>query len=252
MTTATADNIEQTVLDHVLSEIDCRVLGEEDGRVGCLTPLDYPNGDNVVVWVRARERDFEVTDYGEALADFTPNKGREGQSFEEFVLDVCRGQGVAYAQGRLSARCEFAALGEFVWRVATAAAQVAQAGNVFRARRPQRGESEFVKEVDRTLRRKELAIEREHQIEGQSGHRHRATFFVPRVDAVLEPVEGHWNQVTATYAKFGDLKNTNGFQLYSVLDDRQSAPDEEVAALLVQVSRVIEWSRREEWVGALL
>lgn len=250
MTTATADSIEQIVVEHLQEEVDCRLLGN-DGRIGCVTPLEYPDGDNVVVWVRPREHDFEVTDYGEALADFTPIRGREKQSFEEFVLEVSRGQGIEYARGRLTARCDLVVIGEFVWRLATAAAQVAQAGNVFRARRRQRGESEFVREVDRTLRREQLPVEREHPLEGRSGHQHRATFFVPTVDAILEPVEGHWNQVTAAYAKFGDLSATNGFQLYSLLDDRQEPPEEEVAALLVQVSRVIQWSRHEEWVATL-
>lgn len=142
-------------------------------------------------------------------------------------------------------------MGEIVWRVATAAAQVAQAAHVSRPWRQPREESEFAVEVERTLRNRKLPIERGHRLQGRSGHKHRATIFVPTSHAVLEPVSGHWNQVTATYAKFGDLMHPNGFKLFSLLDVRQAPPDEDVEGLLVQVSRVIAWSRRDEWLDSV-
>jgi hypothetical protein len=250
MSPETADRIEQTILAHLNAEVDCRLLSEEDGRVGCATPLEYPNGDQVVVWVRPREDGFEVTDYGEALADFAPHKGQERKGFEELAQVICRGQGVRYAKGRLTVRSDWVSLGEVVWRLAFAAAHVSQAASTFRPRK-RREENEFVAEVERTMRSRQLSIERDHRIEGRSGHEHQATIFVPTTEAVVEPVGGHWNQVTATYAKFGDLLNTNGFRLYSLLDDRAEPPDEDVSGLLVQVSRVIEWTRRDEWFDSV-
>lgn len=248
MTTTTARQVEQTILGYLQTEVGCEVLSEKDGRIGCVTPLEYPNRDGIVVWVRQLDGQFEVTDYGEALSDFAAYMGQDRKPVEEFARAVCRAHDVEYSAGRLTVRCGWDTLGEYVWRVATAAAQVSQAASISRPRRrPTSPENEFAIEVERTLRQR-LPIEWEHRLQGRSGHRHRATLFVPTSHAVLEPVTGHWNQVTATYAKLGDLMNANGFKLYSLLDDRQSPPDEDVSGLLVQVSRVVQWSRREEWV----
>jgi hypothetical protein len=251
MSPETANRIEQSLLTHLGGEVECELLSEKDGRFGCVTPLELPNGDNIVVWLRPREDGFDVTDYGEALADFAPYKGPERKALEDFAHAICRGQGITYQHGRLTTRSRWEELGESVWRVATAAAHVSQAATTFRPRRRQREESEFVVEVERTMRRRSLPVERDHRLLGRSGHEHRATIFVPTTEAVVEPVGGHWNQVTATYAKFGDLLNTNGFRLYSLLDDRSSPPDEDVSGLLVQVSRVIEWTRRDEWLESI-
>ena len=48
---------------------------------------------------------------------------------------------------------------------------------------------------------------------------------------------GHWNQVAATYVKFGDLSGANGYKLYSLLDGRSEEPEHDVSSLLVQVTR---------------
>jgi hypothetical protein len=252
MTTTTANQIEEQILGHLQEEVGCELLSEQDGRIGCLTALDYPNGDGVVVWVRQLDGKFEITDYGEALADFAAYEGKEREPVVDFARMVCRGHGIDFISGRLTVRCDWDRLGEFVWALGSAAAQISQAAGVMRPRRRQREpESEFVGEVERTLRERELPVRREHRLEGRSGHRHRATIWIPATHSVLEPVTGHWNQVTATYAKLGDLMQANGFRLYSLLDDRQGPPDEDVSGLLVQVSRVVQWSRREEWVESL-
>jgi hypothetical protein len=69
---------------------------------------------------------------------------------------------------------------------------------------------------------------------------------------VIEPVAGHFNQVYAVYAKLGDLGRANGHRLYSLLDDRETKPGEDVSGMLVQVSNVVEWTRRQEWLVGLL
>ncbi len=149
----------------------------------------------------------------------------------------------------MTTHCELEAIGEQIWRVGTAAVRLAQLAAETRPRPPR--ESEFVYEVERDLRARHVTIERERKIEGRSGHEHRVTLFLPKTDAILEPITGHWNQVTATYAKFGDLRGADGFHLYALLDDRQQGPDEDVARLLVQVSDVVQWSRRDDWLSGV-
>jgi hypothetical protein len=251
MSMATAEMIQESLMRHLSHEVECRLLEGDDGRIGCVTPLELPNRDNVVVWVRHREHDFEITDYGEALAEYAAYKGQERRNLTELVQAICRGQGVEYSGGRITTRASWETLGEFVWRVATAAAQAGQAAHTTRPRRRQREEREFAVEVERTFRQRQLPVEREYRLQGRSGHKHRATIFVPSTHTVVEPVTGHWNQVTATYAKLGDLQHANGFRLYALLDDRHEPPDEDVEGLLVQVSRVVTWSRRDEWISSV-
>ena len=110
---------------------------------------------------------------------------------------------------------------------------------------------DFLGEVRQTFDRRELPVEVEHELVGRSGHAHRATIYLPKTETVVEPIEGHWNRVTAAYAEFGDLQSANGYRLYSLLDDRKETPHDDVSRLLAQVSDVVEWSRREEWLGSL-
>jgi hypothetical protein len=240
---------DRQLLAHLQEEVVCRVLTPEDGRVGCLTPLEYPNRDNVVVWIRSQNSGFEVTDYGDAVPDL-PHSKPERQAFDEGAALIARGQGVELVRGRLTSRCELAEIGEHVWRVGTAAAQIAQLALAVHPRK-RRKEREFVHEVEATLQKRHVQIERGREIEGRSGHIHHATIVLPHTETILEPVADHWNAVATTYAKFGDLQNQNGFQLYSLLDDRRKGPDEDLVNLLVQVSSVVQWSRRDDWLEAV-
>ena len=67
--------IQAQVADYLTSEIDCRVLSRDDARIGCLTPLDYPDGDGVVVWIEQRNGTVEVTDYGECYVALHSHPG---------------------------------------------------------------------------------------------------------------------------------------------------------------------------------
>ena len=50
-------------------EIVCEVMADGTDRIGCLTPIEYPDGDSVVVWVdRRADAAIEVSDYGEGLS----------------------------------------------------------------------------------------------------------------------------------------------------------------------------------------
>jgi hypothetical protein len=255
MSTTTPTDIEQRVAAHIAARVSCRVLSAEDGRVGCVTPLQYADGDNVVVWIRPRIGDeFEVSDYGEALAESVWGRNADRRALEEFAADAAEGQGARFVAGRLFAECGWEDLGECVWRVAMASVQIAQVAGALRprAQRESAKESEFATTVEQGLRSLRLDVKREKQLVGASGHRHRATIYLPAAATVIEPVAGHFNQVYAVYAKLGDLGRANGHRLYSLLDDRETKPGEDVSGMLVQVSNVVEWTRRQEWLVGLL
>ena len=247
-----AEEIERQLVAYLREDVDCRIVGGKDGRLGCLTPVEYPDGDNVAVWIAAHDTSFEVTDNGEAVMGSDPRQ--EPRGFFEFAEQLAREQGVSLKEGQITVESDLAGLGEAIWRAATTSAQIAQAAraaNALRARRAPSEQREFVHEVERALRNRQLSVERERKIKGKSGHEYSATLYIPASETIMEPVGTHWNQATSAYAEFGDLKGANGYRLYALMDDRAEAPDEDVASLLTQVSSVVLWSRRQEWLSHL-
>ena len=252
--TIESQDIRRRLLGYLEEEVDCQPLTEDADRIGCLTPLEYPDGDGVAVWVRAVGDAVEITDYGEGLSDDIHRTGKDEKGLAEAAIDIARIHGVDWLdEGRLSARCEPRELGEWIWRVATASAQVAQVAVASRPKPRQVREREFTDVVDHTLRERKVPIERERKLTGASGHTHRATIFIPTTHAIIEPIEarGHWNQAAATYVKFGDLSRANGYRRFSLIDDREEAPEDDVESLLLQVSDVLAWSRHDAWLETL-
>jgi hypothetical protein len=237
------------VLAALSSDLACEILDDGTGRVGCLTPFEYPDGDAVVVWVRELGGKMEVSDYGEGLADQEFRSDYERGIVSDLAQGAARVNGVRAFEGRMGTQCEPDALGESVLKVASASAQVAASIACQKpGRRKESEENEFVRLVDETLRQSNVPVEREHKLVGASGHSHRATIYVPHSHTILEPVGGHWNQVASIYTKFSDLAPVNGFKRYSVLDDRQEQPGDDVRTLLVSVSDVITWSAHDRWL----
>jgi hypothetical protein len=69
----------------------------------------------------------------------------------------------------------------------------------------------------------------------------------------LEPIEAaaHFNVITSVYTKFGDLARANGYRGISLVDDRRATLSDDLAGILVQVSDVVRWTRRQEWLEQL-
>ena len=140
---------------------------------------------------------------------------------------------------------------EACWRVAQASVAIAEAATYHRPQRAR--EHELADLVAASVQAHQLSVERERELEGASGHRHKASLYVPEREAVIEPISGEkaWNIASAVYVEFGDLAGVNGYRLISVLDDRTDAPGEEVERLLRQVSVVARWSQAEQWLHGL-
>lgn len=234
------------------TDVVCDLLDDGSHRIGCITPFEYPDGDSVVVWVRELGGKIEVSDYGEGFSEQEFRSDYEQRLIAELAERAARIHGVRVFEGRLGAQGSPDELGEFVLRVASASAQVAQAiASAKPPRRKEAEENEFVRLVAETLQQRNVSIEREHKIQGSSGHSHRATIFVSHTHSIIEPVAGHWNQVASVYTKFSDIASVNGFNRYALLDDRQEKPGEDIRSLLVQVSDVLTWSGHDGWVDRI-
>ncbi|UUY05483.1 hypothetical protein LRS13_08185 [Svornostia abyssi] len=209
--------------------------------------MEYPDGDGVVVWVsEVQQGEYEVSDLGEGDARLV-GCGPGTKAIGPIAAGIARRFDVSYAEGPIAARCGVDALPEIAWRVAQASAVVAEAVTFHKPQVPK--EAAFIDMVAQGMRSQHAAVETDRQLSGASGHEYTASIYLPVGETVIEPITADraWNKAAAVYVQFGDLARANGYQLVSVLDNRDGHVAEDVEELLGQVSFVAEWTRFSEW-----
>jgi hypothetical protein len=242
----TADEIRSATVAYMLEDVAVSALA---GRVACSTPIEYPDGDRVVAWVTSQNGSVLVTDYGKGFERILSHPPQARATLRQLGRSFAAEHGIDFYDGRMSATVDASEVGEAVWRVAAASAQLAQAGVVFRPKKRKR-ERDFTSAVETTFVSLAVDFESHFPIEGASGRTHHATFFLRERPAVIEPVAptGIWSQVSSVYAKFGDIAHKhNGSPplRFSLIDDRAENLNATDAEFLGQVSEVIPWSGRE-------
>jgi hypothetical protein len=240
-----ATELQESLAGFVAGEISCEAV---DGRLACVLPFAYPDGDSVVVYVSQRESRFEVTDYGEAIRMAVGRPGVRLRPLAPTAGATATTYGVTYGDGRFSALATPEMLADVIWRVGQASSDLAHALTV---QRPDVARDEpFVDEVESELKLRGVPVEREHRLEGASGHAYRATLYVPQTHTILEPLaaDGAWNAASAVYVEFGDLGRSNGFSPVAIVDDRDKEPEDQLVQLLVQVGDIVRWTERVQWL----
>lgn len=241
----TANDIRDALARFLDTEVEAV---EENGRMAVVTPAEYPDGDAVVIWLADRgDGTFEATDLGEADARLIPT-GPGARALGVPAAAIARRLDVTFSEGTLTARAQLPELPETIWRVAQAAAAIAEAATFQRPQAPK--EAAFLDMVERALRDRNIDVQPEAELQGASGHSYTATLFIPSQEAVVEPITGEqgWNKAAAVYVEFGDISRANGYKLLAVLDDREEPSGPDVESLLQQVGAVTRWSRRDEWL----
>ncbi len=248
------DDIRIAALAYISDDVECAAVSPEGDRIACSTPIEYPDGDHVVAWVTPINGEVLVTDYGKGYEHVLSHSPAVRATLKQFGRGFAEGQGVDFLDGRVSARVGGEDVGEAIWRVASASAQLAQAGVVFKPRRRGR-DGDFERKVANVFSERQIGFESHAPLEGASGRTHHATFFVPSRRAAIEPVSpsGIWSQVSSVYGKFGDLSHGNGAapRRVSLIDDRESDINPQDAEFLGQVSDVIRWSRQDDLMEAV-
>lgn len=237
------------ILRELESEVECEAL---DGRILCNMPLTYPDGDSVTVYVAERDGQFEVTDYSEGMRLILSRPNLFPSAIHAYADAICRSLDVHYTSGRVSGLAGVEGIADTIWRVTIASSRIAEASTYLRVRKYRA--SKFTQEVHAALTYRHVEVQSGHRVQGASGHNHRVSFFIPKRNALLEPIgsEGAWAQASAVYVKFADVSQTNGYKFLSVLDDREQSPEQDVTNLLLQVSVVMLWSHRDEWLGQVV
>ncbi|MGD0165699.1 MAG: hypothetical protein ABSC51_00205 [Gaiellaceae bacterium] len=240
------EEMRELVLSFVSENLELEVVGE---KVACVLPVDYPDGDAVVVYLSERQEGIELSDYGLGWEKATFRTGMKNWRARDAAESICRNAGISFWKGRVTTLAKPSALADVIWRVGLASMSIAEAPTFTLA--DVKKETTFVDEVETVLQTRRVEVLRESPLVGDSGHSYRPTFFLPSRHAVVEPLspESGWQRASAIYVEFGDISRTNGYDLMAVLDDRATTPNDQVLSLLLQVGSVVQWSQRDPWLA---
>jgi hypothetical protein len=241
-----ASTIASRLADFLGTEIRA---SQSAGRIAVLTPAEYPDREGVTVYVEATPEGYMVSDLG--VADASMIGSVNERQMERPAAEIARRLDVSFEDGRMVSPATDEDLPEVCWRVAQASAAIA-AAPLFAERRSPRASRELVDLLVSALTSRDVTVERERVIPGQSGHQHRASLYVPASETILEPVAGQqpWRAAALVLAEFEDLRLMNGYRLCAVLDDRNADLEQE-ASLLGRVAKVMRWSQHDEWITQL-
>jgi hypothetical protein len=232
----------------VADEFDARPFGER--RLAFDTPLSYPNGESVVIFLtELDDGHVEITDYGEGYGLATARRGIKRGPIRAAAHEICAGLGLEFADGRVTTVAEPSGVPDVAWRVALASSRIAEAVTFARPE-PRDDEGVFASEVESAMREREIPVERQPLLLGDSGHEYRPSLFIRTSDLIVEPIapESAWLRAASVYTEFGDLSQANGYKLLAVFDDRAGQLEDKIERLLTQVGDVARWSRRDSWM----
>ena len=238
----------------------CSPAPQEGVRVR--TPLLYPDGDVVDVFVLERDGDYIVTDYGDALGWLSTQSvsARRSPRQQLLVDDICQTLGIGLNNGQLTlqARSDIA-LGEAVIRLAQAAVRVSDLWFTFRSRAPQT----TADEVDGWLREKHIPFERAVRQPGRSGREWTVDFRTQADDRaslvflLSTGSRGAARRITEhALTRCVDLSHLKASQPHlafvSLFDDTEGVWEEENFRLMEDHSEIALWSRPDEFERILI
>ena len=238
---------------------ECSPAPREGVRVR--TPLLYPDGSTVDVFVLERANNYVVTDFGEALGwlrmQSVGNQRSQGQNV--ILGDVCRTLGLELYHGQLTLHLgSECSLGEAVLRVAQGVVRVSDLWFTQRIRNlPTTAD-----EIDDWLVSKQISFDRSVKYSGYSGrnwnvdYRTQATGRTSLVFLLSTGSRGAARQITQrVLASCVDLRhlvsNQPHLAFVSLFDDTRDVWRQEDFALMELHSEVALWSRPDEFEDIL-
>ena len=226
------------------------------------TPLTYPDGGIVDVFVVEHDGQRRVTDFGETLGWLRMQSvsGRRSPKQNQMIDDTCQTLDVERYRGQLVIRLGTSdEIGEAVLRLAQASARVSDLWFTFRARPIETA----AKAVNRWLIKKEIRFERSVQQRGRSGRNWTIdyrTYSNSRTSLIflLSPssrgsVQRLTEHVLAGWVDLGPQKDHWPQQQFiSLLDDTDIIWQKKDFGLLQPYSRIARWSQRDEFEQMLV
>ena len=233
---------------------DCSPAPQEGMRVR--TPMMYPDGGIVDVFVLEKDGHFEVTDFGETLGWLRMQSlsKRRSPKQNRMVEDTCQTLGVVRHRGQLILRAdEVRLLGESVLRLAQAAVRVSDLWYTLRTRAVET----VADEVNEWLLEKEISFDKGVRLNGRSGrnwevdyqthtdNRNSLIFLLSTGSSgAARRITEH---VLAGCVDLNYLKVSQPhLELVSLFDDTEDVWREEDFRLVEQHSEIALWSRPDE------
>lgn len=235
---------------------ECAPAPREGVRVR--TPLTYPDGGMVDVFVLARDGGYKITDFGQTLGWLRMQSAgaRRSPGQNRMVEDVCETLGIELDHGQLILRAGPPnALGESVLRLAQAAVRVSDLWFTLRVRAAETAADE----VSAWLLEKEIPFARKVKKQGRSGRNWTIDYQIrtaPRTSLIFllsTGSRGAARQITEhALAGCFDLQHLKKdsqprVELVSLFDDRADVWRAEDFRLMEQCSEVARWSRPDEF-----
>ena len=225
------------------------------------TPLLYPDGGVVDVFVLGNRSGYKITDFGDAMGWLGLQSVSQHRSPKQqaLVQDVCQTLRIDMIQDQLVLHdVTKDTLGESVLRVAQAAVRVSDLWFTLRSRSFQT----TADEVDEWLREKQIYFERRVQKQGRST-RNWAVDFETRTDnrtslvfllstGTRGAVRRLAEHVLAGCVDLNHLKaNQPDLAFVSLFDDTEDVWSPEDFSLVNEYSEIARWSRPDEFESLL-
>ena len=271
----TIEELKEQLTSSLPPLFQCDALGENRFRVR--TPLIFPDGGVVDVFVSKSDDLYTVTDYGDAMGWLDMRSAATGIAPKQrsLVADACRTHGIEIEGGHVMLRRISASdLAQSIMRVAQAEACV---GDVWftmpeatrmsqdmrspqvigNAANPRSSEDSTASDVDAWLRGKDLQIERKYRVKGVSEQTWSVDFRTrsPAGESLVFLLSARTrttarrrvNEVVTAWFDLGGRGESHSQPAFiSLFDDTTGAWRDEDFNLLKQQSNVAFWSRKDE------
>ena len=250
-----------TFIDKTLPPLfECAPAAQEGVRVR--TPLLYPDGGIVDVFVLERDEGYAVTDFGDALGWLRMQSASRRRSPKQqfLVEDVCQTLGVELDHGQLVLRSVVSeALGEAVLRLAQAVVRISDLWFTLRARIRET----TADEVEKWLRERQIPFESGVRKQGRSSKSWTVDFQTKtetRTSLVFLLSTGSRTasrriseHVLAGCVDLSHLKvREPRLAFVSLFDDTEDVWRTEDFELVEDYSKVARWSRPDEFERILM
>jgi len=224
---------------------------EEDGRLTIVTPMEYPDGDLIELYLVEEPEGLVLTDLAETLAilaSYNLDVKRSPKRFKVFQT-VLKAQDVHYFEGSL--RIPIISLEDVVPALLRLAQAVLRVSDLLFTLRFGAGTT-FKDEVEEFLTEHQVRYETDYRVTGRSGQQYTIDFYIERRKPFLIQALSSGSSsyaeilVSKTIRMWFDVTRVDGrYQYVSLLDDMIEVWKSSQFEILGDLSTVITWSERE-------
>ena len=228
---------------------ECR---EQKGKVTILTPIEYPDGDYVELFVIKEGDNYIITDLAETIATLASFNFVLKAAPKRFKLfqQILKVHGIHYFEGEL--RVPFQNEKELPYVLTRLTQAIIQVSDLLFTMRYGAGTS-FREEVEEYFVEREIKFEPNYRVIGRSGQAYSIDFYIEKrkpllIQTISSGSSGYADiLISKTVRMWYDLLRVDGRYRYtSLLDDSTDVWKPAHFEILSDLSSVIVWSEREK------